>query len=166
MIDLAYNSMGINTSTLPNIAQSWVRRWQLERILGDTRSDRPFESTRPRRRLRYRRWWIGSSLPGFFAACGSYWSGFRPIFWVLFGGLPGSADCGPTGPASMRASESPSVRNGTESFSPRRAITGFLALVLLNKSEPLLHHRCLLPAHTSLFGHRRKNVSDVGGFVC
>src|ERR1035438_5519550 len=32
--------------------------------------------------------------------------------------------------------------------------TPLLALVLLNQSEPLFQDRCLLPAHTSLFGHR------------
>jgi hypothetical protein len=42
----------------------------------------------------------------------------------------------------------------------------FLALAFLDELQALIHHRTLRPAHTSLFGNRRKFVNTVYGLFC
>src|ERR1039457_1764577 len=42
----------------------------------------------------------------------------------------------------------------------------FLALAFLYELQSLIHHRTLLPTHTSLFGDRRKIVNTIWGMFC
>src|SRR5271168_1054080 len=42
----------------------------------------------------------------------------------------------------------------------------FLALAFFDELQALIHHRTLHPAHTSLFGDRRKSVNPLWGMFC